>query len=66
MKELGNRSQVASEIALGSFRNTFSTPRNQDVLRQTCVWVCHFHIGKLYPSFGEFLDEIGQFTLCQY
>lgn len=66
MKEFRNCSQVASEIALGSFRHTFSTPRNQDILRETRVWVCHFHVGELYPSFGELLDEIGQFALCQY
>jgi hypothetical protein len=63
MEELGDGSQVAGEITLCSFWHTFSTPSNEDVLGETGVGVRHLYIGELHSSFGEFLDEIGQFTL---
>lgn len=64
MKELGNCSQVASKVTLCSFRHTFSTPANENVFGKTGVGIRHLHIGELHPSFGKFLDEIRQFTLC--
>lgn len=63
MKELGNCSQVAGKVTLCSFRYTFSTPANENVLGKTGVGIRHLHIGELHSSFGKFLDEIGQFTL---
>jgi len=63
MKELGHGSQVAGEITLCSFWHTFSTPPNEDVLGETGVGIRHLHKRELHSSFGEFLDEIGQFTL---
>lgn len=66
MKELGNCSQVAGKVTLCSLRHTFSTPANENVLGKTGVGIRHLHKGELHPSFGKFLDEIGQFTLWQY
>jgi hypothetical protein len=63
VKELGNCSQVAGKVTLCSFRHTFSTPANENVLWKAGVGVRYFHIGELHPSFGKFLDEVRQFTL---
>lgn len=63
MKELGNCSQVAGKVTLCSLRHTFSTPANENVLGETGVGIRHLHKSELYPSFGKFLDEVGQFTL---
>lgn len=63
MKEFGHSSQVACKVALRSFGYTFSTPANEHVLGKTGVGVRHLHKCELHPSFGEFLNKIGQFTV---
>lgn len=64
MEELGYRGQVAREVALGPLRNSLTTPSDQHILGQTGVWVGDLDIGELDPTFGEFIDKVGQFPLC--
>lgn len=54
---------MTGEISLRPFRYTFTTPCDENVLRQPRVWVCHLHIGKLHSALGEFFNEIFQFTI---
>lgn len=63
MKEFGHSSQVTCKVTFCPFGYTFSTPTNKHVLGKTGVGVCHLHKCELHPSFGEFLNEIGQFTI---
>lgn len=56
---------MTGEIALRPFRYAFAAPCDENVLGQPRVRVRHLHVGKLHPTFGEFLNEIFQFTICR-
>lgn len=49
---------MAVEISLGPFRDSFSTPRNKNVLWQPCVGVLYFDKRELNLALGEILDQI--------
>lgn len=63
MEEFGDGGKVTGEVSFRPFWYTFAAPCDENVLGQTRVRVCHLHVGKLHSTFGEFLDEIFQFTI---
>lgn len=63
MEEFGDGGKVAGEVSFRPFWYTFAAPCDENVLGQTRVGICHLHVGKLHSTFGEFFDEIFQFTI---
>lgn len=63
MEELRYDRQVTGEITFGPFGNTLTTPCDEYIFGQSGVGILHFDIGKLYPAFGELLDQILQVAL---
>ena len=56
---------MTCEVTLCPFRDTLPTPCNQHILRKTSIGVRHFDIGELHSTFGEFFNQIIQFTICR-
>lgn len=49
---------MASEVTLGSLRDSLTTPSNEDMLRQAGVRVFYFDKTELYFPFREVLDQV--------
>lgn len=64
LEESCDCSKVAIKISLGSFRHTFSAPRDEDILWESRIGVFHFHKSELNLALGEIFDQIRQFALC--
>jgi hypothetical protein len=58
MEELGDGSQMTSEIAFSPFRHSLSTPADENVLRETGVRIPDFEKGKLNFALREILNQI--------
>jgi hypothetical protein len=64
VEDLGNRSEMAGEVALGSLRNTSSTPCDQYVLRKATVGILDLGKGELNAPFTKVLNQIGEVAFC--
>lgn len=64
LEELGDCREMAGEVALGPLRHTLSTPSNQNVLGQARVGILDLEKAELNLALREFVNEIGQFTVC--
>jgi hypothetical protein len=63
MQQFRDRRQVASKVALCTFRDALSTPCNKHTLRESSVWVSDPHKGELCLPLREFVNKIAQFTI---
>lgn len=63
MQELRHASEVACEVALGSFRYSFTTPGDEYVLWQSSVRVRDLDICELNAPLRELLDEVQELTV---
>ena len=63
VKNLGDSSQVACEVALCAFGDTSSAPANENKFGKTRIWVLDLDKGELDSALAEVFNQLSEVAI---